>query len=47
MNKIDRLIEIIDLINDGKRDQIKMTMGEAFHLKEFLYQLKEKIELLR
>jgi len=46
MNQIDRLIEIIDLINDGKKHQIVITMGEAFNLKEFLYKLKERKEVI-
>ena len=39
----DRLIEIIDFINDGKRDKIIMSMKEAFDLKEFLRGLKWKV----
>jgi hypothetical protein len=40
--KVNRLIEIIDLVNDGKPQNIHMTMGEAFHLKEFLETLRCK-----
>lgn len=40
---IDRLVEIINLINDGNRDKIVMSMKEAFDLKEFLEGLKWKV----
>lgn len=40
--QINRLIEIIDLINDGKK--VYLSLKEAFELKEFLYHIKHKEE---
>lgn len=39
--EVERIIEIIDLVNDGKWWQVKLTMGEAFKLKEYLYLLRK------
>ena len=44
-SKFERLIEIINEINDGHRDRIEMTMGEAFDLKVFVHMLQEKCRL--